>query len=83
MRFSLETLELVKKARETAEKMKVCMEIRAVLDTNVVLAAEPSSIPDSPNREVVRRWLAGSVKTANGGRGRIDAGPMLGLGDEA
>lgn len=35
------------------------MEIGAVLDTNVVLAAENSSNPDSPNREVVRRWLAG------------------------
>ncbi|MEI7865947.1 MAG: PIN domain-containing protein [Chthoniobacterales bacterium] len=35
------------------------MEIRAVLDTNVVLAAENSSNPDSPNREIIRRWLAG------------------------
>ncbi len=35
------------------------MEIRAVLDTNVVLAAEGASNPNSPNREIVRRWLAG------------------------
>jgi putative PIN family toxin of toxin-antitoxin system len=35
------------------------MEIRAVLDTNVVLAAESSPNPNSPNREIVRRWLAG------------------------
>jgi hypothetical protein len=35
------------------------MEIRAVLDTNVVFAAESSPNPNIPNREIVRRWLAG------------------------
>jgi putative PIN family toxin of toxin-antitoxin system len=34
------------------------MEIRAVLDTNVVLAAEGSLNANSPNREIIRRWLA-------------------------
>ena len=34
------------------------MEMRAVLDTNVVLAAENSSNANSPNREIIRRWLA-------------------------
>lgn len=34
------------------------MEIRAVLDTNVVLAAESSSNTNSPNREIIHRWLA-------------------------
>jgi putative PIN family toxin of toxin-antitoxin system len=34
------------------------MEMRAVLDTNVVLAAEGSSNANSPNREIIRRWLA-------------------------
>ena len=29
-----------------------------VLDTNVVLAAETSSNANSPNREIIRRWLA-------------------------
>ena len=35
------------------------MEIRAVLDTNVVFAAESSPSPNSPNREIAGRWLAG------------------------
>ncbi len=35
------------------------MAIRAVLDTNVVLAAGGSSNTNSPNREIVHRWLAG------------------------
>ncbi len=35
------------------------MAIRAVLDTNVVLAAGGSSSTNSPNREIVHRWLAG------------------------
>lgn len=32
---------------------------RVVLDTNVVLAAERSSAPASPNREILGRWRAG------------------------
>jgi predicted nucleic acid-binding protein len=35
------------------------MEIRAVLDTNVMVAAEGAPNPQSPNREIVRRWLSG------------------------
>jgi predicted nucleic acid-binding protein len=37
------------------------MAIRAVLDTNVVLAAGGSSNTNSPNREIVHRWLAGEI----------------------
>lgn len=33
--------------------------LRAVLDTNVVLASDRTSHPTSPNREIVNRWLAG------------------------
>jgi putative PIN family toxin of toxin-antitoxin system len=33
--------------------------LRAVLDTNVVLAAELSCGPQSPNREIMKRWLRG------------------------
>ncbi len=33
--------------------------LRAVLDTNVVLASERTTHPTSPNREIVDRWLAG------------------------
>ena len=32
---------------------------RAVLDTNVVLAAHRSTHPESPNREVLERWRRG------------------------
>ena len=32
------------------------MKIRAVLDTNVVLAAKQSSSPSSPNIEILDRW---------------------------
>ena len=32
---------------------------RAVLDTNVVVAAERSSATASPNREIMVRWRAG------------------------
>jgi hypothetical protein len=35
------------------------MEIRAVLDTNVMVAAEGAPNPQSPNREIFRRWLSG------------------------
>ncbi len=35
------------------------METRAVLDTNVMLAAGITSNPNSPNREIIGRWLAG------------------------
>ena len=35
------------------------MEIRAVLDTNVLVAAESATRPESPNREILQRWLAG------------------------
>jgi len=38
------------------------MEIKAVLDTNVVLAAEGSSNSNSPNREIIRRWLAAEIR---------------------
>jgi len=31
--------------------------IRAVLDTSVVVAAGKSQQPESPNREILRRWL--------------------------
>lgn len=31
--------------------------IRAVLDTNVVVAAGRSKHPESPNREILKRWL--------------------------
>ena len=31
--------------------------LRAVLDTNVVLAARRSSSPHSPNTEIIVRWL--------------------------
>jgi len=34
-------------------------ETRAVLDTNILLAAESSKASASPNREVFDRWLAG------------------------
>jgi predicted nucleic acid-binding protein len=30
--------------------------LRAVLDTNVVLAADRSTHPRSPNKEIIRRW---------------------------
>lgn len=33
--------------------------LRAVLDTNVVLAADRSSNPLSPNKEIVNRWANG------------------------
>ena len=33
--------------------------LRAVLDTNVVLAANRSTHPLSPNAEIVTRWMAG------------------------
>jgi len=33
--------------------------LRAVLDTNVLLAAHKSSNPQSPNREIIDRWLRG------------------------
>ena len=35
------------------------MDTRAVLDTNVMLAAGVTANANSPNREVVRRWLSG------------------------
>ena len=35
------------------------MMLRAVHDTNVVLAARRSSHPTSPNREILERWLRG------------------------
>lgn len=35
------------------------MAFRAVLDTNVVLAADRASTPQSPNREIINRWAAG------------------------
>jgi predicted nucleic acid-binding protein len=35
------------------------MVIQAVLDTNIVLAAEGSSNPNSPNRDILQRWLNG------------------------
>jgi putative PIN family toxin of toxin-antitoxin system len=31
--------------------------LRAVLDTNVVLASHKSSNPQSPNREIIERWV--------------------------
>ena len=33
--------------------------LRAVLDTNVVLAAKRSAHPQSPNAEIITRWMAG------------------------
>jgi predicted nucleic acid-binding protein len=33
--------------------------LRAVLDTNVVLAGKRTSHPDSPNAELITRWLKG------------------------
>jgi predicted nucleic acid-binding protein len=33
--------------------------LRAVLDTNVVLAAKRSAHPQSPNAEIIERWKAG------------------------
>ena len=33
--------------------------LRAVLDTNVVLAAKRSSHPESPNAEIIARWMSG------------------------
>jgi predicted nucleic acid-binding protein len=33
--------------------------LRAVLDTNVVLAARRSVHPESPNAEIIVRWKAG------------------------
>lgn len=33
--------------------------LRAVLDTNVVLAAKRSTHPQSPNAEILTRWIAG------------------------
>lgn len=33
--------------------------LRAVLDTNVVLAAKRSVHPQSPNSEIITRWMAG------------------------
>jgi predicted nucleic acid-binding protein len=35
------------------------MAFRAVLDTNVVLAAHHSLRPGSPNAEIIDRWEAG------------------------
>ena len=36
--------------------------IRAVLDTNVVLAAQRASNPQSPNIEIFRRWAYGEFE---------------------
>jgi putative PIN family toxin of toxin-antitoxin system len=36
--------------------------LRAVLDTNLVLAAHKSASPLSPNREIIERWLRGEFK---------------------
>ena len=33
--------------------------LRAVLDTNLVLAAHKSIAPQSPNRQIIERWLRG------------------------
>jgi len=33
--------------------------LRAVLDTNVVLAAKRTAHPQSPNAEIITRWMAG------------------------
>ncbi len=33
--------------------------IRAVLDTNVVIASQRSPHPSSPNVEIINRWAAG------------------------
>lgn len=33
--------------------------LRTVLDTNVVLAAKRSTHPQSPNAEIITRWMAG------------------------
>ena len=33
--------------------------LRAVLDTNIVVASERTNHPTSPNREIVDRWLRG------------------------
>ena len=33
--------------------------LRAVLDTNLVLAAHKSINPQSPNREIIERWMNG------------------------
>ena len=33
--------------------------LRSVLDTNVVLAAKLSGHPQSPNAEIITRWMAG------------------------
>ena len=33
--------------------------LRSVLDTNVVLAAKLSAHPQSPNAEIITRWMAG------------------------
>lgn len=35
------------------------VEFRATLDTNVILAGKGSHSPDSPNREILSRWLDG------------------------
>lgn len=33
--------------------------LRAVLDTNVVVSAKRTSHPQSPNAEIITRWMAG------------------------
>ena len=35
------------------------METRAVLDTNVMLAAGITTSANSPNREIIQRWISG------------------------
>lgn len=35
--------------------------LRAVLDTNVLLAAQRSNQPRSPNAEILQRWRAGEI----------------------
>lgn len=35
------------------------MVLRAVMDTNVVLAGKRSAHPQSPNAEIITRWMAG------------------------
>jgi predicted nucleic acid-binding protein len=36
--------------------------IRAVLDTNIAVAAGKSSANSSPNREIISRWIQGQFK---------------------
>lgn len=37
----------------------MAMMLRAVLDTNVALAGKRSANPQSPNTEIITRWMAG------------------------